>query len=373
MIPITKPFLPSRGEYEKYLPGIWERGWISNMGPLSNELEEKLKEYLGVKYLLYVSSGTIGLQMAIKALELQGEIITTPFSFVATSSGIVWEGCTPVFADIDDSLNASPEKIEALINKNTSAILITHVFGNPCNVDAIEKIAVRHNIKVIYDGAHAFGVQVSGRSIFNAGDISVCSLHATKFYHSIEGGFIVTNNEELYRKLAYMRNFGFDGPERFAELGINAKNSEFHAAMGLVNLNYADRIIARNKEITERYNASLLSISTITHQSFLSTETSAKDGDKGSRHGVRLNYSYYPIVFSDEISLLKCVDILNKNNIFPRRYFYPTLSTVLPYVKKQLMPIADDISKRILCLPKYYELSDSEIDIICEHIKQSFK
>jgi len=363
MIPITKPFLPPREEYEHYLQSVWNSGWLTNMGALGNQLEERLKDYLGVRHLLYVSSGTIGLQMAIKALELKGEIITTPFSFVATSSSIVWEGCTPVFADIDETLNASPRNIEALINNNTSAILVTHIFGNPCDVEALQNIATRHNIKLIYDAAHAFGVGIGGNSIFNYGDISVCSLHATKFYHSTEGGFIVTNDEKLYRKLAYMRNFGFDGPERFAELGINAKNSEFHAAMGLVNLNYVDKIITRNKQITDRYESHL-------QQGALPLY---KRGRREAAGDLILNYSYYPIIFPNEKSLLKCIDILNKNDVYPRRYFYPTLPTVLPYVQKKAMPVADDISKRILCLPKYYELTDAEIDMICELIKQSFK
>src|SRR5665213_2906716 len=239
MIPITKPFLPPMPEYEKYLSGIWERQWLTNMGPLTIELEMKLKEYLKVRQLLFVTNGTVALQMAIKALALKGEIITTPFSFVATTSSIVWEGCEPVFVDIDpSSLNIDASKIELSITEKTSAILATHVYGNPCDVEAIAKIAEKHNLKVIYDGAHGFGVKISGRSIFEYGDISICSLHATKFYHSIEGGLVITKDTHLLKKIAYMRNFGFDGPEAFAELGINGKNSEFHAAMGLANLNY---------------------------------------------------------------------------------------------------------------------------------------
>src|SRR5690554_4480924 len=191
MIPITKPFLPPKEEYEKYLKDIWERNWLTNNGPLTQELEKKVKAHLKVKELLFVTNGTIALQMAIKALNLSGEIITTPFSFVATTSSIVWEGCQPVFVDIDaDSLNIDPEKIEAAITEKTSAILATHVYGNTCDVIAIEKIAQKHDLKVIYDGAHAFGVEVHGKSVFEYGDISVCSLHATKLYHSIEGGLV---------------------------------------------------------------------------------------------------------------------------------------------------------------------------------------
>ena len=244
IIPITKPFLPPLEEYQKYLEGIWKRQWLTNMGPLASELEMKLKEHLGLKHLLFVTNGTVALQMAIKALDLQGEIITTPFSFVATTSSIVWEGCTPVFADIDkDTLNIDATKIEAAITDKTTAILATHVYGNPCDVVAIEEIAKKHNLKVIYDGAHAFGVEVNGRSIFEYGDISICSLHATKLYHSGEGGLIVTKDSVLLKKIASMRNFGFAGSEAFSELGINGKNSEFHAAMGLANIPHieADR------------------------------------------------------------------------------------------------------------------------------------
>ena len=194
MIPITKPFLPPQEEYEKYLDGIWTRNWLTNMGPLASELEMKLKYYLDVKHLLFVGNGTIALQMAIKALNLKDEIITTPFSFIATTSSIVWEGCKPVFVDIDkNTLNIDPSKIEVAITEKTTAILATHVYGNPCDVLAIEKIAVKHNLKVIYDGAHAFGVNILGRSIFEFGDISICSLHATKLYHSIEGGLLITS------------------------------------------------------------------------------------------------------------------------------------------------------------------------------------
>src|SRR5690554_100793 len=204
MIPVTKPFLPPLEEYKKYIDGIWQRQWLTNMGPLASELEMKLKEHLKVKHLLFVTNGTVALQMAIKALDLKGEIITTPFSFVATTSSIVWEGCTPVFVDIDKhSLCIDPTKIEEAITENTTAILATHVYGNPCDVVAIEKIAKKHNLKVIYDGAHAFGVQVKGKSVFEYGDISTCSLHATKLYHSGEGGFVVTNDAELLKKIAH--------------------------------------------------------------------------------------------------------------------------------------------------------------------------
>src|SRR5690554_2586932 len=254
MIPVTKPFLPPLEEYKKYIDGIWQRQWLTNMGPLASELEMKLKEHLKVKHLLFVTNGTVALQMAIKALELKGEGITTPFSFIATTSSIVWEGCKPVFVDIDrSSLNIDPAKIEAAITKKTTAILATHVYGNPCDVEAIDEIAKKHNLKVIYDGAHAFGAEVNGKSVFEYGDISTCSLHATKLFHSIEGGLVITKDPDLLKRLAYIRNFGFKNSEAFAALKINGKNSEFHAAMGLVNLSHYDAIHEKRRILFNAY------------------------------------------------------------------------------------------------------------------------
>jgi dTDP-4-amino-4,6-dideoxygalactose transaminase len=352
MIPVTKPFLPPKEEYEALISKIWETGWLTNMGPFANELEEKLKKHLNVQNLLFLTNGTIALQMAIKALDLKGEIITTPFSFVATTSSIVWENCSPVFVDINkDSLNINATKIEASITKNTSAILATHVYGNPCDVIVIEEIAKKHNLKVIYDGAHAFGVNVNGKSIFEYGDISTCSLHATKLYHSIEGGFIVTKSSSLNTKLAYIRNFGFNGPENFAELGINAKNSEFHAAMGLVNYNYLKKIHEKRKSLTEKYDQLLINFNAV------KPKWDAK---------ANINYAYYPIVFESEKFMLECIEKLNENDIYPRRYFYPSLATSLPYVGVKDIEIADDIAGKVLCLPLYYDLQEEEINLICK-------
>lgn len=352
MIPVTKPFLPPKEEFEKYLDGIWQRQWLTNMGPLASDLELKLKDFLKVKHLLFVSNGTVALQMAIKALDLKGEIITTPFSFVATTSSIVWENCKPVFVDIDEaSLNIDATKIEAAITENTSAILATHVYGNPCDVEQIEKIAKKHNIKVIYDAAHAFGVEINGKSIFEYGDISTCSLHATKLYHSTEGGLIITKDPDLLKKLAFIRNFGFDGPEKFAELGLNGKNSEFHAAMGLANLKYIKEIDQKRGALTKRYDEKLKNLKArrpIWH----------KDSEN--------NFSYYPIVFESEDLLLQCMEVLNGHQIFSRRYFYPSLATSLPYVDEcNHLETAESISKRVLCLPLYFDLTIEEVDLIC--------
>lgn len=353
MIPITKPFLPPVEEYKKYIEDIWHRQWLTNMGPLSSELEMSLKEYLRVNHLLYVTNGTVALQMAIKALNLKGEIITTPFSFVATTSSIVWESCTPVFVDIDPtSLNIDADKIEDAITDKTSAILATHVYGNPCDVNKIETIALKYNLKVIYDAAHAFGVSVNGRSIFEYGDISTCSLHATKLYHSIEGGLVISRNAEMIKKLAYIRNFGFDGPEKFAELGINGKNSEFHAAMGLANLKYLEAIHEKRKEIVERYDEKLKTLK----------------ARKPVWHGAsQNNYAYYPLIFESKKSMFECVEMLKNHEIFTRRYFYPSLTT-LPYVEQMKLAVTDEISQRVICLPLYFDLTVEEVDLICRLI-----
>lgn len=354
MIPVTKPFLPPLEEYEAYVKQIWKRQWLTNNGPLVNELELQLKEYLGLKHLLYVTNGTIALQMAIKALDLKGEIITTPFSFVATTSSIVWEGCAPIFVDIDpNTLNIDPNKIEAAITPKTSAILATHVYGNPCDIEAIQNIADKHNLKVIYDAAHAFGVSLGGKSIFEYGDISICSLHATKLYHTIEGGLVITKAPSLLKKLAFMRNFGFNGPEDFAELGINGKNSEFHAAMGLANLKYLKDIHDKRKALSEQYQKMLKNAKAFIPQ--WNKEAS-------------LNYAYFPIVFQSEELALRCFEALKRKEIFARRYFYPSLAKVLPYLPTKEMPITEDIAKRVLCLPLYFDLSEEEVVMICRII-----
>ncbi len=351
MIPVTLPFIPPKEDYDILLHGIWKRQWLTNMGPLASDLEMKLKEHLGVEHLLFVTNGTVALQMAIKALDLKGEIITTPFTYVATTSSIVWEGCTPVFVDIDSkSLNIDPTKIEAAITAKTSAIVATHVYGNPCDVVAIEKIAKKHKLKVIYDAAHAFGVKVNGTSIFNFGDISTCSLHATKLFHSGEGGLVITKEPKLLKELAHIRNFGHDGPENFYNLGINGKNSEFHAAMGLANLNYIQAIHDQRKLLTDRYDEKLKNFNAI-------KPLWHKDS--------KSNYAYYPIVFENEALLLKCIDLLKMNEIFGRRYFYPSLSHSLPYLESKPLKWVDDISKRVFCLPLFFNLTIEEVDMIC--------
>lgn len=351
MINVTIPFLPPKHEYQSYIDAIWERNWLTNNGPLVVELEAQLKAHLDLPYALYVTNGTIAIQLAIKALDLKGEIITTPFSYVATTSSIVWEGCKPVFVDIDPvTLNIDPKKIEEAITPQTSAILATHVYGNACDIEAIDQIAKRHGLKIIYDGAHAFGTCYKGRSIFVYGDISTTSFHATKLFHTIEGGGIFTQHASVNRSLMLMRNFGHHGPGNFEGVGINGKNSEFHAAMGLCNLKYLNEILYSKRQ-----------------QSFYYDEILKDAGVErpGITSGCSYNYAYYAVLFTDEKILLKTQYKLEEVQIFPRRYFYPSLSH-LPYVTKQRTPICDSIAARVLCLPLYHNLTSSNQDRIAD-------
>jgi len=345
MIPVTKPYLPSKEKYIQYVNGIFEKGWLTNNGPLLLEFEKQLKAFLNISDLLFVGNGTIALQLAIKALDLKGEIITTPFSYVATTSSIVWEGCNPVFVDIQkDSLNIDPLKIEAVITPKTSAILATHCFGNACDIDAIQSIAAKHNLKVIYDAAHCFGTKYKGKSIFEYGDISTTSLHATKLMHSTEGGIVFAQEKALIERMAYMRNFGHDGPEKFNGVGINGKNSELHAAMGLCVLDDVNTIIQRRKTQSGIYDEWL---SELAIQKPIIEE------------GCEFNYAYYPILFESEGIMEKVKVALEIESIFARRYFYPSLSS-LDYVKAQPTPITDDCASRTLCIPLFHDLDVSD-------------
>lgn len=357
-INVTKPFLPPLEEYQAYLNGIWEREWLTNNGPLVNELELKLKEYLGLDHLLFVSNGTIAIQLALKALNVTGEVITTPFSYVATASSIVWEGCKPVMADISLSdFNIDPARIEEKITERTTAIVATHVYGNPCDVDAIEDIAARHNLQVIYDAAHAFGTRYKGRSLFDYGDASTASFHATKLFHTSEGGAVMTRRPDVLKRLAEMRNFGHISPVAFHEVGINGKNSEFHAAMGLCNLKYIDSILDKRKQLSEHYDKGLDGLPIIRPR---------------PRAGTDYNHAYYALAFESEEQLLKVIAELQVQSIFPRRYFFPSLSE-LPYVGGSDCPVSEDISRRVMCLPLYHSLSLEEIDMICRLVKRAVR
>jgi dTDP-4-amino-4,6-dideoxygalactose transaminase len=349
MINVTKTFLPPFDEYAAILKRAWDKAWITNNGELVIELEQKLKEYLNVDYLLFCNNGTIALQMALKALDITKEVITTPFSYVATTNSILWENCKPVFVDIrNDDFCIDAAEIEAAITENTQAILATHVYGFPCDVEKIEKLADKYNLKVIYDGAHAFGCHYKGKSLLSFGDISTCSFHATKIFHTVEGGAVITNNKELLNKLYLFRSFGHIGDEYYS-IGINAKNSEFHAAMGLCVLPKLSEIISKRKHLFETYNR-LLDFGRVSMPF--------------SKHDFTYNYSYYPIVFETEEILLKVRNALANENINTRRYFYPSLNT-LPYIKHQACKISESISKRVLSLPLYESLSHLEVEKIC--------
>lgn len=350
MINVTKPFLPPIEEYQAYIRQIWERNWLTNNGPLVNELELRLKEYLKVDHLLYLNNGTIALQIAIKALRIKGEVITTPFSYIATTSSIIWENCRPVFVDIDpETLNIDASAIPAAITAETSAIIATHTYGNPCDITSIQAIAQEHGLKVIYDAAHCFGTKYQGRSVYDFGDISTASFHATKLFHSIEGGAVFTRDGQLLKKMAYMRNFGHNGPMDFADIGINAKNSEFHAAMGILNLRYFDSIAENRRIQYERY---------LDWMKYLKLRTIRITPDS------EFNFAYFPVIFETETALEKAMEMLNGHWIYPRRYFYPSLNT-LKFVEACKTPVCDAISPRVLCLPLYHSLSVEEIDFIC--------
>lgn len=349
MINVTKTFLPSQEEYQSILKRAWDKVWLTNRGELTLELEKKLKNFLKSNAIIITNNGTIPIQIALKILGNNGEIITTPFSYVATTSSIVWENCKPVFVDIHpEYLTIDETKIEAAITSKTTAILATHVFGNPCHVLEIEKIAKKHHLKVIYDAAHAFGVTYNEKALFNYGDVSTCSFHATKIFHTGEGGALFCNDDALYQQLFYSHNFGHKGPIEFQGLGINAKISELQSAMGLAVFNHIDTIFEERKKVVDFYTANLnfTTISTLK-----------------IRENTKWNYSYYPVIFDTEKQLLQAIQLLNTENIFPRRYFYPSLNT-LNYVTSKSMPISEDISSRILCLPLYVGLSKNELQKI---------
>ena len=346
MINVTKTFFPPLAEYHEQLERIWQNQWLTNRGALVLELEDKLKDYLKVDHIVVTNNGTVPIQIALKLLGNGGEIITTPFSYVATTAAIVWENCTPVFVDIHpEYLTIDETKIEAAITDKTTAILATHVFGNPCNVDAIEAIAKKHNLKVIYDAAHAFGVTYNGQSIFNYGDVSTCSFHATKLFHTGEGGAFFAKDTALQHQLYYSHNFGHNGPLDFYGLGINGKISELQAAMGLTVLPYMKHILQERKRVVDFYNQNL----NVTKVQLIKV-----------RENTQWNYSYYPVLFKDEATLLKVQKALNDNQIFPRRYFYPSLNTI-NYIEKKSMPVSESIASRVLCLPLYVELTQEEI------------
>lgn len=350
---VTKSFMPPLEEYNKYIMGIFERCILTNQGPYVQELQQKLSAFLGVNNFHYVTNGTIALQLALATLDINdGEIITTPFSYVATTSSVLWQRCKPVFVDIEpNNFTIDADKIETAITPKTRAIMAVHVFGYACDVEKIEQIAKKHNLKVIYDGAHAFGSEYKGKSLLSYGDISTCSFHATKLFHTIEGGCCIVRDKSVSDKLELQKRFGHQGDDH-KMLGINAKQSEFHAAMGLANFPYINDIIADRKRASEKYDELL----------------NGCVGRPKPQINLNYNYAYYPVVFKNEQELKKVFAALNAQDIFPRRYFYPSLNK-LPYVKGQTCPVSEDISLRVACLPLYVGLKNETITEIAHIIK----
>lgn len=356
MINVTKTYLPNKEKYKKYIDEIYENGWLTNNGPLVQRLEKRLAEYLGVKNIILVSNGTVALEIAYRTLDIKGFAITTPFSFVATTSSLVTNNILPIFADIDENtFNLDPKNIEKLITPNTSAIVPVHVFGNACEVEEIEQIANKHKLKVVYDAAHAFDVKYKNQSVLNYGDISTLSFHATKLFHSIEGGALIINDDELVQKARYLINFGIENQESIPHLGTNAKMNEFEAAMGLCVLDEIENIKNSRNEVCKIYQKELKDLVVFQKQNENVTE----------------NYSYFPVVFKSEEQLLKVQKTLNEKQIFPRRYFYPSLDTLEYIEPKQECEISRDISKRILCLPIYAELEKDVQNTIIKTIKDN--
>lgn len=356
MIPVTKPYLPNREKLNQYLDGIYERNWLTNNGPLAQELTSRLEEYLGVENLLLVSNGTLALQIAYRALGINepvngkaAEAVTTPFTFIATASSLKWDGIQPVFADIDpETWCLAPENIEAKITPQTRAIVPVHVFGNACDVSAIDAIAQKHDLKVIYDAAHAFGVNYEGESLLKHGDAATLSFHATKLFHTGEGGAIIFKRKEDLERAKRMINFGITGPETIEELGINAKMNELQAAMGLCVLDEMEENLKARAAVWHHYEQALSQ----------TLQLQAKPQE------IDYNYAYFPVVFKSEEQTVRIIATLKENGVLARRYFYPSLESVKCLDAETDQPVSEDIASRILCLPIFNGLPLRE----CERI-----
>jgi dTDP-4-amino-4,6-dideoxygalactose transaminase len=355
MINVTKSHLPPIEEYVAHLRGIWQRGHLTNNGPLLVDLERQLAAYLGVKHCFVLTNGMLGLHIALRALEVKGSVVTTPFSYVATSAAIAWEGHRLVYADIDASLCITAASCLAVWPADAGAILATHVYGNACDVEGLAALAKSKKVPLIFDAAHAFGAKLNGKSLVSYGDVAMLSFHATKLFHTVEGGALICQDDAVAERISYLRNFGHASPESFHGYGTNAKMSEFHAAMGLCNLKVVDQLIAHRKASTELYDQELAAAG-------LSFPVWAEKLER--------NCAYYPCLFPSEASLLRAVQVLNTENIYPRRYFYPSLTT-LNYAEPQAAPYCDDVAKRVLCLPLSAEIEPVQVKRICGLIRRS--
>ena len=361
---VTQPVMPPLEEFIPLLQDIWDSKWLTNNGKYHQQFEKALAEFLGVKYVSLFSNGTLALISALQVLRITGEVITTPYSFVATTHALHWNGIKPVFADIDPvTLNIDPRKIEAAITPKTTAIMPVHVYGNPCDVNAIKEIADTYGLKVIYDAAHAFNVDINGNSILNFGDMSVLSFHATKVFNTIEGGAIICNDEATKKRIDYLKNFGFAGETKVIAPGINAKMNELQAAYGLLQLNHVNEAIENRKQIADLYRELLKDVKGISHQNDI--------------EGVKHNHAYFPIfVDHKQYSLTRdeLYEKLQQNNIYGRRYFYPLISQFptysgLPSASAENLPKAEHVTKQVICLPIYPELSLDSVTSICNIIK----
>ncbi len=358
-ITVTSPLLPPLEEFIPYLEEIWDSKWITNNGQFHQKLEQALCEYLGVKYISVFTNGTLPLITALQALRITGEVITTPYSFVATSHAIWWNALQPVFVDVDPVTgNIDPDKIEAAITPRTTAIMPVHVYGNPCDTEKIDALAKKYNLKVIYDAAHAFGVKLNGKSVLEAGDMSTLSFHATKTYNTIEGGALVCHSAEMKQQIDYLKNFGFEDETVVVAPGINSKMDEVRAAYGLLNLKHVDNAIAHRKKVTYAYREALSFVNGI---SFLN-----------DIEGVRHNYSYFPIFVDAEKYGMTRDELyfkLKENGVLGRRYFYPLISDFSPYksyisASKENLPNANKLADTVICLPLHAELAEADVERI---------
>jgi len=356
-ITVTQPYLPPLDQFIPYLEQIWQSKWLTNAGPFHKQFEEALADYLGVEYLALFANGTLALVTALQALRITGEVITTPYSFVATAHSLLWNNIKPVFVDIDPlSLNLDPKKIEEAITPKTSAIMPVHVYGRPCDVEAIQKIADIYGLKLIYDAAHSFGVSYKGKSLLNNGDLSVLSFHATKVFSTFEGGAIVCQDAKTKQRIDYLKNFGFANEVTVVAPGINGKMNEFQAALGLLQLKHIDNAIARRREIHDYYRKNLKNVKGI---KILEVPTDCE-----------YNYSYFPILVEKEYSMSRdaLFDRLKNSGIYARRYFYPLISEFPMYrglssAISANLPIAKAISREVICLPIYPDLNDNQVEL----------
>lgn len=365
IINVTQPFLPPLKEFQPYLERIWENKWLTNNGEFHQQLEKELCEYLGVPFISLFANGTLALLTALQILDIKGEVITTPYTFVATSHALIWNNLTPIFVDIDPIYgNLDPDKIEEAITDKTTAILPVHVYGNPCDTEKIQAIADKHNLKVIYDAAHAFGVKQNGKSILNAGDLSILSFHATKVFNTFEGGAIVCHNAETKQRIDDLKNFGFRDEVTVVAVGINGKMNEMQAAMGLMQLSHIENSINKRKIISEYY--------------YLQLENMIEIRCLKPNINTYWNYAYLPIFIqsNSKINRDKLYNRLKESKIYGRRYFYPLVSNIPIYndlVSSDYTNLinANSLSNQVICLPIYPELLYADVDRIVEVIKKS--